>query len=241
MKTRGKADGGPGVPRAVPRSAGASRSGDDAARRAARDAARAGLVPVPPDADAQLLGRYSDARAPWETRTAFKRRWRASRGVGAQVVEAAVSPPVRERDGRGGRRRGPELPRALLTWRERGQASEAMVRAAERFVGDYGAGYLAGTRSVTYRERVDGGGVAGDGGCARGLDARERVRGALAAMGPAAGPAVKAWLIDGVRPVAAVAEAGGWKRAEQQRAAAGGVLLVALHALSLHYGTAESG
>lgn len=175
-----------------------------------------------------------------ETMTQFKKRrraWRAAQAAaqGESEPEQVVQHGFVEARGPSGRRVSADLPPTLMMWYDRGQASAAMVRAAGQFIRDYDAGYSTTVRGVNYRERVDGGGGSGDGEIV-GMDARQRHCDAMAAMGLATGPAVKAWLVDGVVPVEAVAVASGWTNQTVARGAAGGVLLIGLDSLAKHYG-----
>ena len=185
---------------------------------------------------------YEDRPHPSETMTMFKKRRRKYKLTQVEAARVDPATPIDRRalqgrmraGGPSGCRRGADLPAVLMTWFDRGLASAVMVRAAERFISDYHAGFSRTVRGVRYAERVDGGG-SGDGEIP-GLDARERHAAAMAAMGLSTAPAVKAWLIDGVSTANAVAVASGWKKDSSARAAAGGALLLGLESLVKFYG-----
>ncbi len=184
-----------------------------------------------------------DRPHPSETMTMFKKRRRKYKLAQAEAARVDPATPIDRRalqgrmraGGPSGCRRGADLPAVLMTWFNRGLASAVMVRAAERFISDYHAGFSRTVRGVRYAERVDGGGGSGDGEIP-GLDARERHAAAMAAMGLSTAPAVKAWLVDGVSAGTAVSVSSGWKKDSSARAAAGGALLVGLDSLVKFYG-----
>ena len=174
-----------------------------------------------------------------ESMSAAKRRWRMMRAAREALRSGPAASPLVA--GRAASRRvaasgrvGRDVPPELARWAQRGVASIAMVRAAERFIHEYETGYLGGLQAVGYAERVDCGGSS-DGPMLQGLAARERSAVALSVLGPLGGP-IKAWLIDGMSAGEAVADGAAFSDKRRGSVAMAGVLLFGLAQLVEHYG-----
>jgi len=166
--------------------------------------------------EAELLSDLPRAK-PEMDRVKHSRNWRAGDGVTVKL--------------------SPSLPSSILRMYKARTLTAAQCRAAEIFIADHDQGYGSGIATTQFKERVQGGGIAGDHVSASVIDARARHNSARDVMAAKSiMDVVVGVLINGVVLTAAGDYSKRYSRAESRRTCASTLLGVGLLILSEHYG-----